>query len=56
MMHFLHVTDKWKEQGKRHPLMDIIAIAIIRVICGADDWATIKLYVLKTLGTEIVLC
>ncbi len=50
MTHFSKVTDirppsvpgAREEQGKRHPLMDIIAIAIIGVICGADDWVTIE--------------
>jgi len=43
MTHFSAVTDTRKEQGKRHPLISIIAIAIIGVICGADDWVTIEL-------------
>jgi predicted transposase YbfD/YdcC len=41
--HFSNVTDTRKEQGKRHRLIDIIAIAIIGVICGADDWVMIEL-------------
>ena len=40
--HFSKVTDVRKDQGKRHPLIDIISIAIIGVICGADDWVTIE--------------
>lgn len=43
MTHFSAVTDTRKAQGKRHPLMSIIAIAIIGVICGADDWVTVEL-------------
>jgi len=50
MTHFSKVTDirppsvpgAREDQGKRHPLFDIIAIAIIGVICGADDWVTIE--------------
>jgi len=42
MTHFSKMTDTRKEQGKRHPLISIIAIAIIGVICGADDWVTIE--------------
>ena len=42
MTHFSKVTDARKEQGKRHPLISIIAIAIIGVICGADDWVSIE--------------
>ncbi len=42
MTHFSKVTDTRKEQGKRHPLINIISIAIIGVICGADDWVSIE--------------
>jgi predicted transposase YbfD/YdcC len=41
--HFSNVTDKRSQQGRRHALIDIIAIAIIGVICGADDWVSIEL-------------
>ncbi|MCJ7775931.1 MAG: ISAs1 family transposase [Desulfobulbaceae bacterium] len=41
--HFSKVTDERREQGKRHALIDIIAIAIVGVICGADDWVSIEL-------------
>ena len=41
--HFSNVTDKRSKQGRRHALIDIIAIAIIGVLCGADDWVSIEL-------------
>jgi len=41
--HFSKVTDLRSEQGKRHKLIDIIAIAIVGVICGADDWVSIEM-------------
>jgi len=41
--HFSKVTDQRSEQGKRHKLIDIIVIAIVGIICGADDWVTIEL-------------
>jgi predicted transposase YbfD/YdcC len=40
--HFRKVTDKRQKQGKRHKLIDIIAIAICGIICGADDWVMIE--------------
>ena len=42
MAHFSKVSVARKEQGKRHPLINIISIAIIGVICGADDWVSIE--------------
>ena len=42
MTHFSNVTDIRKEKGKRHALIDIIVIAIVGVICGADDWVMIE--------------
>jgi predicted transposase YbfD/YdcC len=41
--HFSTVTDLRSEQGKRHNLIDIIAIAIVGIICGADDWVSIEM-------------
>jgi predicted transposase YbfD/YdcC len=41
--HFSNVTDIRSKQGRRHALIDIITIAIIGVICGADDWVSIEL-------------
>ena len=40
--HFSGMPDPRKDQGKRHPLLSIIVIALCGVICGADGWAQIE--------------
>jgi predicted transposase YbfD/YdcC len=42
--HFSKVTDPRKDRTKEHKLIDIIAIAICGVICGAEGWVDIELY------------
>jgi predicted transposase YbfD/YdcC len=42
--HFSTVTDPRKDRTKDHKLIDIIAIAICAVICGAEGWVDIELY------------
>lgn len=42
--HFKNIEDPRIERGKLHNLMDIIAIAICAVICGADTWEDIELF------------
>ena len=41
---FSKVTDPRKDRTKDHKLIDIIAIAICAVICGAEGWVDIELY------------
>ncbi len=40
--YFSKVTDPRKERTKEHKLIDIIAIAICAVICGAEGWTDIE--------------
>ena len=40
--HFSKVTDPRKDRTKEHKLIDIIAIAICAVICGAEGWTDIE--------------
>lgn len=40
--HFGQLTDPRVERTRRHALLDIIAIAICAVICGADSWVEVK--------------
>jgi hypothetical protein len=40
--HFGKVTDPRVERTKEHKLIDIIAIAICAVICGAEGWTDIE--------------
>lgn len=40
--YFCKVTDPRKERTKEHKLIDIIAIAICAVICGAEGWRDIE--------------
>lgn len=42
--HFSKVNDPRKDRTKRHKLIDIIAIAICAVICGAEGWVDIELF------------
>ena len=42
--HFRDIEDPRIDRGKLHNLIDIIAIAICAVICGADTWEDIELF------------
>jgi predicted transposase YbfD/YdcC len=42
--HFGKVSDPRVNRTKEHKLIDIIAIAICAVICGAEGWVDIELY------------
>ena len=44
MDYFETLEDPRIERCKRHKLLDIIAIAICAVICGADSWVYIELF------------
>lgn len=41
MAPFSEIADPRGDRGKRHPLINVIAIAICGVICGADNWVSI---------------
>lgn len=40
--HFEHICDPRADDSCKHKLMDIITIAILAVICGADHWNQIE--------------
>jgi predicted transposase YbfD/YdcC len=42
--HFSKVNDPRKDRTKHHKLLDMIAIAICAVICGAEGWVDIELF------------
>ncbi|MEH2435873.1 MAG: ISAs1 family transposase [Nostoc sp.] len=42
--HFLGIEDPRIDRTKRHNLIDIMTIAIIAVICGADGWVAVETY------------
>jgi predicted transposase YbfD/YdcC len=42
--HFSKVSDPRVDRTKEHKLMDLIAIAICAVICGAEGWVDIELF------------
>lgn len=44
LTHFADLEDPRDERGKDHQLLDIIAIAICAVICGAESWVDIEVY------------
>ena len=41
MEHFQELTDPRIERAKRHNLLDIVALTICAVVCGADNWVEI---------------
>jgi predicted transposase YbfD/YdcC len=44
LAHFADLNDPRIERTKKHKLIDIIAIAICGVICGADNWVEIAYF------------
>ena len=44
MDHFRNLEDPRIERSKRHQLLDIVAIAICAVICGADSWVYVEMF------------
>jgi predicted transposase YbfD/YdcC len=42
--HFKNIKDPRIDRTKHHQLMDILVIAILAVICGADGWTDIELF------------
>ena len=44
LVHFADLPDPRVERTKRHQLIDIIAIALCAVICGADSWVDVELF------------
>lgn len=42
--HFAQLEDPRDERNRKHPLMNIIAIAILGVLSGADTWVDIERY------------
>ena len=44
MDHFQDLEDPRIERSKRHQLLDIIAIDICAVICGADSWVYVEMF------------
>ncbi len=42
--HFGELEDPRVDRTKRHKLLDIVAIAICAIICGADDWVAIEAF------------
>jgi hypothetical protein len=42
--HFAALEDPRSEINRKHKLLDIIVIAIIAVICGANDWEAVAFF------------
>ena len=40
--YFTELPDPKRDRTKEHDLIDILMIAIVAVICGADDWNMIE--------------
>jgi len=41
---FSEIPDSRSEHGKRHPLGDMIAVAVCAVACGAEGWVDVELF------------
>lgn len=44
LSYFADLDDPRSEKNRQHPLINIIAIAILGVICGADTWVDLERY------------
>jgi len=44
LTHFADLDDARDARGKDHQLLDILAIALCAVICGAESWVDIEVY------------
>jgi len=44
LSYFAELDDPRIEKNQKHPLINVIAIAILGVICGADTWVDIERY------------
>jgi predicted transposase YbfD/YdcC len=44
LSYFKELDDPRIEKNRKHPLMNVIAIAILGMICGADNWVDIERY------------
>ena len=42
MHHFSGLEDPRRPQGRRHNLLDIIAMTICAVVAGAEDWDDVE--------------
>ncbi len=42
--HFASLEDPRLERTRKHNLLDLIAITICAVICGADSWVAVERY------------
>lgn len=42
--HFGEMEDPRSDHGKRHKLLDILVIAIVAVLCGADSWPEVETF------------
>ena len=44
LSYFADLEDPRGEKNRTHPLMNVVSIAILGVICGADNWVSIEMY------------
>jgi predicted transposase YbfD/YdcC len=44
LSYFAELEDPRGEKNRAHPLMNVVSIAILGVICGADNWVSIETY------------
>jgi predicted transposase YbfD/YdcC len=42
--HFTKIKDPRIDRTKRHQLMDILIIALLAILCGADGWTEVELF------------
>ena len=44
LLNFSVLPDPRKSRNQEYSLFDIVSVAILGVLCGADDWVTISLW------------
>jgi predicted transposase YbfD/YdcC len=42
MLHFSRLPDPRGDRGRRHKLVDVLAIAVLAVLCGAEHWTEME--------------
>ena len=53
MDYFQDLEDPRIERSKRHRLLDIVAIAVCAVICGAGSWVCVEMFGKSRVQTRV---
>ncbi|HQN18272.1 MAG TPA: transposase family protein, partial [Syntrophobacteraceae bacterium] len=42
--HLAALPDPRSERGRRHLLLDVMVMAVLATLCGADDWESVEAF------------